>query len=132
LGTAGLDRVTYAGTNTLHIFKDSKNVDAAWTLLQYMVGSGGMAYFAKTGTPSHKATANSDVYLQGEPEHRQLAVNLGEYARNYYPGLKSDLWKQIYNAELEALWIGQSDAQTVLQSIHDQITPILQTPIDEL
>lgn len=132
MGTAGLDRVTYAGTNTLHIFKDSKNLDAAWELLQYMVGSGGMAYFAKTGTPSHIETANSDVYLVGEPENRQLAVNIGEYARNYYPGLKSDLWKQIYDAELQALWIGESDAQTVLQSIHDQITPILATPIDQL
>jgi len=132
MGTAGLDRVTYAGTNTTHIFKDSKNVDAAWDLLQYMVGASGMAFFAKTGTPSYKATANSDVYLQGEPENRQLAVAIGEYARNYYPGLKSDLWKQIFNAELEGLWIGQSDAATVLQSIHEQITPILATPVDEL
>lgn len=132
LGTVGLDRVTYAGTNTLHIFKDSKNIDAGWELLKYMVGPGGMSYFAKTGTPSHIETANSDVYLQGEPEHRQIAVTLGEYARNYYPGLKSDLWKQIFNAELEALWLGESDAQTVLQSIHDQITPILATPVDEL
>ncbi len=131
-GTVGLDRVTYAGTNTTHIFKDSKHIDAAWDLLQYMVGPEGMAFFAKTGTPSYKATANSDVYLQGEPENRQLAVAIGEYARNYYPGLKSDLWKQIFNAELEALWIGQSDAVTVLQSIHDQITPILATPVSEL
>jgi multiple sugar transport system substrate-binding protein len=132
LGTAGLPRVTYAGTNTLHIFKDSAHLDEAWELLQFMIGPGGMAYFAKTGTPSHIETANSDVYLVGEPENRQLAVSIGDYARNYYPGLKSDLWKQIYNAELEALWIGQSDAQTVLQSIHDQITPILATPVDEL
>lgn len=132
LGTAGVDRVTYAGTNTIHLFKDSKHVDAAWDLMKYMVGPDGMAFFAKTGTPSHKATANSDVYLEGEPENRQLAVAIGEYARSYYPGLKSDLWKQIYNAELEGLWIGQSDAATVLQSIHDQITPILQTPVDEL
>ncbi|MCC6455386.1 MAG: extracellular solute-binding protein [Caldilineaceae bacterium] len=132
MGTAGVDRVTYAGTNTTHIFKDSKNLDAAWDLLQYMVGPGGMAYFAKTGTPSHKETANSDVYLQGEPENRQLAVAIGEYARAYYPGLKSDLWKQIYDAELEGLWIGQSSAAEVLQSIHDQITPILATPVDEL
>ena len=132
LGTAGLDRVTYAGTNTTHIFKDSKNLDAAWALLQFMVGPGGMAHFAKTGTPSHKETANSDVYLQGEPENRQLAVSLGDYARSYYPGLKSDLWKQIYDAELQGLWIGQSSAAEVLQSIHDQITPILETPVDEL
>lgn len=131
-GTAGLDLVTYAGTNTTHLFKDSKHVDAAWDLLQYMVGSGGMAYFAKTGTPSHKETANSDVYLVGEPENRQLAVTIGEYARNYYPGLKSDLWKQIYNAELQGLWIGESDAATVLQSISDQIAPILATPVEDL
>jgi len=132
LGTAGLPRVTYAGTNTLHIFKQSKHVDAAWDLLQYMIGSDGMAYFAKTGTPSNKATANSDVYLKGKPDNRQLAVKIGEYARNYYPGLKSDRWKQIYDAELQGLWLGQSDAKTVLQSITDQIDPILATPIDQL
>jgi len=33
---------------------------------------------------------------------------------------------------LQALWIGQSDAQTVLQTITDQINPILATPIDQL
>lgn len=132
LGTKGLDRVTYAGTNTLHIFKDSKHVEEAWKLLQFMVGPEGMAYFAKTGTPSHIETANSDVYLTGKPDNRQEVVNLGSYAHNYYPGLKSDQWKQIYNAELEALWIGQSAAPEVLATICDKITPILQTPVDQL
>jgi ABC-type glycerol-3-phosphate transport system substrate-binding protein len=132
MGTKGLDRVTYAGTNTLHVFKDSEHVEEAWKLLMYMAGPGGMAYFAKTGTPSLKETANSEVYLTGEPEHRQVAVDIGEYAHNYYPGLKSDQWKQIYNAELEALWIGESTAAEVLQTICDKITPILQTPVDQL
>ncbi|HXF62719.1 MAG TPA: sugar ABC transporter substrate-binding protein [Caldilineaceae bacterium] len=132
LGTKGLERVTYAGTNTLHIFSNSAHLEEAWDLLQYMVGPGGMAYFAKTGTPSLIETANSDVYLTGEPENRQEAVNIGNYARNYYPGLKSDQWKQIYNAELEALWIGQSSAAEVLQTICDKITPILETPVEEL
>lgn len=132
LGNKGLDRITYAGTNTMHIFKDSKHLDEAWKLLQFMAGEEGMAYFAKTGTPSLKATANSDVYLTGEPEHRAVAVEVGNYAHNYYPGLKSDLWKQIYDAELQALWIGESDAATVLQTICEKITPILQTPVDEL
>jgi multiple sugar transport system substrate-binding protein len=131
-GTAGLDRITYAGTNTTHIFKDSAHVDAAWDLLQFMVGPTGMEFFAKTGTPSLQETANSDVYLTGEPEHRQVAVELGAYARNYYPGLKSDQWKQIYNAELEALWINNVPAAEVLQTICDKITPILQTPVDEV
>jgi multiple sugar transport system substrate-binding protein len=132
MGTAGVDRVTYAGTNTLHIFKDSAHLEEAWDMLQFMVGPTGMTYFAKTGTPSHRETANSDAYLTGEPEDRQLAVEVGEYSRNYYPGLKSDLWKQIYTAELEALWINLNPAPQVLQTICDKITPILQTPVDEL
>ena len=132
LGNTGLDRITYAGTNTVHVFNDSAHVDNAWELLQFMVGPEGMAYFAKTGTPSLKETANSDTYLTGQPEHRSEAVNVGAYGRNYYPGLKSDRWKQIYNAELEALWIGQSDAETVLATICEKITPILETPVDEL
>lgn len=131
-GTAGLDRITYAGTNTIHAFKDSPHVDETWKLLQFMIGEKGMAFFAKTGTPCLKASANSDAYLIGEPEHRQIAVNLGEYARNYYPGLKSDLWKQVYNAELEALWLNQRPAAEVLQTICDKITPTLETPVDQL
>jgi multiple sugar transport system substrate-binding protein len=131
-GTAGLDRITYAGTNTVHLFKDSAHVDAAWDLLQFMVGPTGMEFFAKTGTPCLQETANSEVYLTGEPEHRQVAVELGSYARNYYPGLKSDQWKQIYNAELEALWLGNAPAAEVLQTICDKITPILETPVEEL
>ena len=132
LGNKGLDRITYAGTNTLHLFKDSAHPEEAWKLLQFMTGPEGMAFFAKTGTPSLKETANSDVYLTGVPDNRAEAVTLGSYARNYYPGLKSDRWKQIYNAELEALWIGQTDAETVLQTICEKITPILEIPIDEL
>jgi multiple sugar transport system substrate-binding protein len=132
LGNKGLDRITYAGTNTLHLFKDSAHLDEAWKLLQFMAGPGGMEYFAKTGTPSLRATANSDVYLTGSPENRAVAVNAADYGRSYYPGLKSDSWKQIYIAEREAMLIGQSDASTMLQSVCEKITPILETPVDEL
>lgn len=131
-GTVGLDRITYAGTNTLHIFKDSAHLDAAWELMQFMTGPEGMAVFADTGTPALAETANSDAYLSGPPEHRNVAVEIGAYARSYYPGLKSDQWKQIYNAEIEALWLNNDPAAEVLQSICDNITPILQTPVDEL
>jgi len=131
-GTVGLDRITYAGTNTIHIFKESANLDAAWNLMQFMAGPQGMEAFAKTGTPGLKETANSESYLSGPPEHRAVAVELGSYARSYYPGLKSDLWKQIFNAEIDALWINNEPAAEVLQSISDKINPILQTPIDEL
>jgi len=100
-------------------------------LLEYMTGPAGMKYFATTGTPGLKETANSDAYLSGPPQHRAVVVDLGNYARNYYPGLKSDRWKQIYDAEVQRIWLNQASAQEVLQSICDQITPILETPISE-
>lgn len=132
LGTAGQDRVTYAGTNTLHIFRDSANLDEAWTLMQYLTGMGGMAYFARTGTPALIESANSDAYLTGSPDNRPVAVEVGEYARNYYPGLKSDLWKQIFNAEIQAVWLNEGSPQEVLDGICGRITPILETPVDEI
>ncbi|MCC9074991.1 substrate-binding domain-containing protein [Litorilinea aerophila] len=132
LGTAGLDRVTYGGTNTLHIFKATAHPEAACDLILWMAGPGGMAHFMKTGTPALIEAARSDAYLSGPPEHREVAVELGNYSRTYYPGLKSDRWKEIYNAELEALWLNKAPAAAVLQTICDKITPILQTPIDEL
>jgi multiple sugar transport system substrate-binding protein len=132
LGNKGLDRVTYAGTNTMHIFKNSQHLEEAWSVLQFMAGEVGMTSFAKTGTPSLITIANSDVYLTGEPESRIVAVEVGNYAHSYYPGLKSDQWKQIYTAEREAMLIGQTDAATMLQTVCEKITPILQTPIDEL
>ena len=100
--------------------------------MQFMAGPQGMEAFAETGTPGLKETANSDAYLSGPPEHRAVAVDIGAYARSYYPGLKSDLWKQIFNAEIDALWLNNVPAAEVLQTICDKITPILQTPIDEL
>lgn len=131
MGTAGLDRITYAGTDTFHVFKDSAHVDEAWSLLKYMTGPEGMKYFATTGTPCLLETANSDLYLSGPPEHRSVVVELGSYAVNYYPGLKSDRWKQIYDAELQRIWLNGEPVPDVLQSIHEQITPILETPISE-
>lgn len=132
LGDKGLDRVTYAGTDTLHVFKDSAHVDAAWEVLKYMTGPEGMTEFATTGTPCLIEIANSDVYLSGPPEHRKVAVDLGSYAHNYYPGLKSDRWKQVYDANLQRIWLNMAPAAEVLQSICDEITPILQTPVSEL
>jgi multiple sugar transport system substrate-binding protein len=124
-GTKGLPRVTYAGTNTLHIFSGTKYPDQSWDLLKFMAGPGGMKYFMKTGTPCLIAAAESEEYLTGKPEHRRVAIEIGSYARTYYPHLGNDRWKEIYNQEIQALYLGEKSAEEVCRTICEKINPIL-------
>ena len=125
-GTGDLPRVTYAGTNTLHIFSGTKFPDQAWDLLKYMASAGGMKYFMKTGTPCLIATAESEDYLTGSPEHRRVAIEIGTYAHNYYPHRSNDKWKEVYNQEIQALYLGEKSAQEVCTLICEKIQPILE------
>jgi len=124
-GTAGLDRISYAGTNTMHIYSGTQYPDQSWDLLKYISGPGGMKYFLKTGTPALKSAAQSDDYMTGSPDHRQIAIDVGDYGRTYYPHRSSDKWKEVYNQEIEALYLGQGTAEEVCAAICDKIQPIL-------
>lgn len=124
-GTKGLPLVSYAGTNTLHIYSGTKTPDQSWDLLKYISGPGGMKYFLATGTPALISAAKSKEYMTGQPEHRQVAVDVGAYGRTYYPDLGNDQWKAVYEQEIVALWLGKGDAQTVCTDICTKIDPIL-------
>jgi multiple sugar transport system substrate-binding protein len=78
-------RVAYMGTNLLVLWKGGKGGDAAWELLKFMTTEPGMKYFAETGTPGYKRTAESELYLKpgGKPAHRKYAVELARYGRPY-------------------------------------------------
>jgi ABC-type glycerol-3-phosphate transport system substrate-binding protein len=124
-GTKGLDRISYAGTNTLHIYSGTKTPDQSWDLLKYISGPGGMKYFLATGTPALISAAQSKEYMTGQPEHRQAAVDVGAYGRTYYPDLGNDKWKQVYDQEIQALWLGKGNAEQVCPEICTKIQPIL-------
>ena len=124
-GTAGLDRITYAGTNTLHIYSGTQFPDQSWDLLKYIAGPGGMKYFLATGTPCHIETALSEAYMTGAPEHRQVAVDIGAYGRTYYPHLGNDKWKETYDQEIAALYLGEGTAEEVCTTICEKMAPIL-------
>jgi multiple sugar transport system substrate-binding protein len=125
LGTKGLPLISYAGTNTLHIYGGTKTPDQSWDLLKFISGPGGMKYFLATGTPALISAAASPEYMTGQPEHRQVAVDVGAYGRTYYPDLGNDKWKAVYDQEIQALWLGEGDAQTVCPEICAKIDPIL-------
>jgi len=125
MGTAGLPRITYAGTNTLHIYSGTKFPDQSWDLLKFIAGPGGMKYFMKTGTPCLVSAAQSEDYLTGNPEHRAVAVDIGTYGRTYYPHLGNDKWKEVYNQEIQALYLGEAAAPEVCALICEKMQPIL-------
>jgi multiple sugar transport system substrate-binding protein len=125
LGLKGLDRISYAGTNTLHIYSGTKYPDQSWDLLKFISGPGGQKYFMATGTPSYISTANSPEYMTGNPEHRQVAVDVGAYGRTYYPHLGNDKWKEVYNQEIQALWLGEGTVEEVTTSTCAKIDEIL-------
>lgn len=125
LGTAGLPRTSYAGTNTLHIYSGTQYPDQAWDLLKFISGQGGMKYFMQTGTPCLISAAASEDYMTGQPEHRQVAVDVGQYGRTYYPHLGNDKWKEIYDQEIQALFLGEGTAEEICQGICEKISPIL-------
>lgn len=124
-GTAGLDRITYAGTNTMHIYSGTKFPDQAWDLLKFIAGEGGMNYFLETGTPCLISAAQSEAYMTGSPDHRQVAVDIGQYGRTYYPHLGNAKWKEIYNQEIQAIYLGEGTAEEVCASICEKMAPIL-------
>jgi multiple sugar transport system substrate-binding protein len=124
-GTADLPRITYAGTNTLHVYSGTQYPDQSWDLLHYLAGPGGQKYFMKTGTPCCIASAESEEYLTGQPEHRKVAVDIGQYGRTYYPHLGNDRWKEVYSQEIEAIWLDEGTVEEVCASICEKITPIL-------
>jgi hypothetical protein len=84
-----------------------------------------MQYFLRTGTPCLIASAQSEDYMTGAPEHRQVAVDIGNYGRTYYPHLGNDKWKEVYNQEIQALYLGEGTADEVCTRICEKMTPIL-------
>lgn len=125
LGLKGLDRQSYAGTNTLHIYGGTKFPDQSWDLLKFISGPGGQKYFMATGTPSLISAASSPEYMTGKPEHRQVAVDVGAYGRTYYPHLGNDKWKAIYDQEIQALWLGEGSVEEVTTSTCEKISEVL-------
>lgn len=125
LGTSGLPRVTYSGTNTNHIYSQTKHQEAAWACLAWLAGPGGMTFYSKMGPPALISIAES-VYKQVPcPEHRGLASDIGNYSHNYYPHRGNDLWKEIYNQEIQAIYLGMATAEEVTAAICQKMQPVL-------
>jgi len=125
LGTAGLPRVTYSGTNTNHIYSQTKHQEESWTCLNWLAGPGGMTFYSTMGPPGLISIAES-VYKKGAcPEHRAVASDIGNYSHNYYPNRGNDRWKEIYNQLIQAVYLDQASAAEVCAGICEKVQPIL-------
>jgi len=125
LGTTGLPRVTYSGTNTNHIYAQTKHQEESWACLKWLAGPGGMTFYSKMGPPALISIAESVYKKVPCPDHRGIASDIGNYAHNYYPHRGNTRWKEVYDQEIQAVYLGKGTAAEVCATICDKMQPIL-------
>jgi multiple sugar transport system substrate-binding protein len=71
------------GWNGYPILKASKNKDAAWTFIKFLISKEGSSFFAQLGgtiTPARKSVASSQAYLANSPKGTELLYKNLSYA----------------------------------------------------
>lgn len=134
---AGSKQVNYAGGAGYVISAASKQKEAAWTFVQWLMGTKGEAIFTESGliVPSRRSVGNSNLFLrQGVPSASQMAtatatgqVFLVETERGKgfpaYPG--STKIAQALDDGLAPIWRDDDDPATVVQNLVPQIDTML-------
>ena len=111
------------------ITKGSKNPEAAWKLLSYIVGAEGQKRMTETGLllPSRKSVAESDLFLNSTPpENNQIFLDELEFARPLpltpvYPELE-----KVINDQTDLVLSGEKTAADAIAEMHKQFNTLLQ------
>jgi len=113
-GTQG--RVVYGGPDSLSISKNTKNLDAAWAFMKYMVNPDIQKRGDLIGLgsiPILKSAAFSDDWLKaaGQPEHAKVFADSGDFVKGADFGSQWIEWRAtIMNNELNQALLGQRSA----------------------
>jgi multiple sugar transport system substrate-binding protein len=121
-------RVAYVGTNMLALWKNGRAGEHAWELLKFMLTEPGMKYFAETGTPGYKKTAESDVYLKpgGRPPHRKYVLDLAKHGRPFGSLPFQNFWNPEYNKVWPDLVANKLSPEAAAKQMCEQINRVLQ------
>lgn len=71
------------GTNGYPILKDSKNKEAAWEFVKFLISKDGSAFFAELGgtiVPARRSVANSDAFLANSPKGTEVLYDSVSFA----------------------------------------------------
>jgi multiple sugar transport system substrate-binding protein len=120
---------TWAGTSGsvgLGIYSKSKNVEAAYKLVEYLGGPEGQKEQSLMGfsIPSFKSMANTEVFLQPgqKPEHAEVFIQAVESEVagpwTYLPNAK---WYDLLSQGLSPMWEGKKTSAEVLNELKPKI-----------
>ncbi len=115
------------GWNSYPILKDSKNKDAAWTFVKFLISKNGSSFFANLGgtiVPARRSVAESESFLDNSPKGTETLYDAVSYATpipspEQGPDLQAaieDGWKQILTGNVEPA-DGVSAIQTKMEGI---------------
>lgn len=113
----------------LSITAQSKHPEKAWELISYFCGEKGASLLAKLNmvTPAHKEVARSPEFLERTPpEHHGRFIDAVQYAQDFPKTPACQELRDLIETQLEHVWVGEEDPQSVCERIARRGTQILQ------
>ena len=112
-GPAG--KATLAFTVSFSAYAETKQPDAAWTVINYLTGAEGMGKWTSLGLAMPSRTALADAWLKQFPE-REPFLKSGDYAHGWQLGPGGQAFYNDANGDLQGLFAGTLDVQTTLKN----------------
>ena len=108
-------KATLAFTVSFSAYAETKQPDAAWTVINYLTGAEGHGQVDVARSRDAVASGLSDAWLQQFPE-REPFLKSGEYARGWQLGPGGQAFYNDANGDLQGLFAGTLDVQTTLKN----------------
>jgi len=110
------------------ITRGSKNPDAAWKLLSYIVSEEGQTMMTETGLllPSRKSVARSDLFLKSTPpQNNQIFLDELEFAKPLPLTPKYPELEKVINDQTDLVLTGDKSAADAIAEMHTQFNALL-------
>ncbi|MFN3653064.1 MAG: ABC transporter substrate-binding protein [Armatimonadota bacterium] len=120
----------WSGSVGLAISPGSAHKEAAWKLVEFLVGPEGQAAQTRTGfqVPNQKSLARTEVFLQPgqRPESAEVFIDAAEYQQSGVPTRTPDHeWWDLFIREIGAAYRGEKSVKEVLRSSRAEIQTAL-------
>jgi multiple sugar transport system substrate-binding protein len=108
-------KATLAFTVSFSAYAETKQPDAAWTVINYLTGAEGMGKWTSLGLAMPARQALADAWLKQFPE-REPFLKSGDYARGWQLGPGGQAFYNDANGDLQGLFAGTLDVPTTLKN----------------
>lgn len=119
-------RSVQEGSNAWAMLSTSKNKDAAWEVLKFLVGPVGQRGIMSLGMPVLKSLVHSDAYLAlHKPQH--ITVPVSDYSTSghgYYVTPDASQWWNAVDQQLSPIWSGEKTVAQATQAASQAVDKI--------